>query len=68
VKVGSQQVMKTKTKKGTLTSNWSESIVVPDLTDQSVVLNFFVKDNNAVGNNTDLGDCESSLSDYIPPN
>ncbi|KAG0245974.1 hypothetical protein BG011_002611, partial [Mortierella polycephala] len=68
VKVGSQQVMKTKTKKETLTPNWSESIVVPGLTDQSMMLNFSVKDYNAIGNNTDLGECEFSLSDYILSN
>ncbi|KAF9176141.1 hypothetical protein BGZ51_001584, partial [Haplosporangium sp. Z 767] len=45
-----------------------ESTVVSGLTGQSVVLNFSVKDYNAIGNNTDLGDCEFSLWDYILPN
>ncbi|KAF9176497.1 hypothetical protein BGZ51_000524, partial [Haplosporangium sp. Z 767] len=68
VKIGNQQVLKTKTKKETLTPNWSESTVVSGLMVQSVVLNFSVKDYNAIGNNTDLGDCEFSLWDYILPN
>lgn len=67
VKVGSQNVLKTKTKKETLTPNWSESVVVPGLTGQPVTLSFSVKDHNTIGSDKDLADVEIPLWDYIQP-
>lgn len=68
VHVNGQTVMKTKTKKETLSPNWSESTQVPGLTGKdSVVLNFSVKDHNTIGSDKDLADCNIALWDYIHP-
>ncbi|KAG0358738.1 hypothetical protein BGX24_005919, partial [Mortierella sp. AD032] len=68
VRVNSENVMKTKVKKDTLTPNWSESTVVSGLTTgQPVVVDFQVKDHNTIGGNKDLGNCDISLWEYIQP-
>ncbi|KAG9323188.1 hypothetical protein KVV02_001819 [Mortierella alpina] len=67
VKVNGQNVLKTKTKKETLTPNWSESVVVPGLMGQSVILSFSIKDHNTIGSDKDLADIDVPLWDYIQP-
>jgi len=68
VRVNGQTVLKTKTKKETLSPNWTESIQVPGLTgNDPVVLNFSVKDHNTIGSDKDLADCDIALWDYIHP-
>ncbi|KAG0347914.1 hypothetical protein BG004_006563 [Podila humilis] len=67
VRVGSNSVLKTKVKKENLTPNWSESVTVPNITGQPVMINFSVKDHNTLGSDKDLGDFDMQLWEYIQP-
>ncbi|KAF9922420.1 hypothetical protein FBU30_007442 [Linnemannia zychae] len=68
VHVNGEHVLKTKVKKETLTPNWSESTLVPELNSAvPCILDFQVKDHNTIGSNTDIGDCTVSLWEYIQP-
>lgn len=66
VNVGEHNVLKTKVKKETLTPFWNESVSMP-LTGDALSLRLIIKDHNTIGGNTDLGECEVSVWDYIQP-
>ncbi|KAG0048154.1 hypothetical protein BGZ83_006833 [Gryganskiella cystojenkinii] len=68
VRVNGQTVLKTKTKKETLSPSWSESVQVPGLSGETaVMLDFAVRDHNTIGSDKDLADCDISLWEYIHP-
>ncbi|KAF9024878.1 hypothetical protein BGZ52_010146 [Haplosporangium bisporale] len=66
VNIGEHSVLKTKVKKETLKPVWNESVLVP-LTGDALSLHLIVKDHNTIGGNTDLGECDVLVWDYIQP-
>ncbi|KAI7818249.1 C2 domain-containing protein [Gamsiella multidivaricata] len=67
VSIGGKSLFKTKVKKENLSPNWSESMVVPNLTGHPVTINFMVRDHNTIGSDKDLGEFELRLWEYIQP-
>lgn len=67
VRVGANNVLKTKVKKENLAPTWNESVTVPGITGTPVMINFSVKDHNTIGSDKDLGDFDMQLWEYIQP-
>ncbi|KAF9377648.1 hypothetical protein CPB97_010032 [Podila verticillata] len=67
VRVGTNNVLKTKIKKENLAPTWNESVSVPGITGTPLMINFSVKDHNTIGSDKDLGDFDMQLWEYIQP-